>query len=339
MRYGVDVGRSGVKVASNGSRIFLPSIIGQAPAGGWGLVAERKRSTETNGVRRIHALMLSYNGERWLIGDEQQRMGYSCANPMEVTKADPITRLLIFGGVAAAGIEDVAEICVGLPAAMFESELPHMLELMRGDHRFGADGAERQVKVKTLIVPEGLGFLVWTCRVGDGEIHLPTLKRSTVVIDFGHRTTQLSLFRGIRLAPVGFTLNQAMGQVFETVFKEVVDNRLKMPFSPAMHAMMGQDVIWNGSVTVNGLNVSSVEVMPRLHEQARKLWPEVRAAIGRALAGVMYERVVAGGGGVHLLGDELREFFGSELLLVTDRYAQAEGYAHCLEIRKQLMEA
>lgn len=28
MRYGIDVGRSGVKVASNGSRIFLPSIIG-----------------------------------------------------------------------------------------------------------------------------------------------------------------------------------------------------------------------------------------------------------------------------------------------------------------------
>lgn len=253
MRYGIDVGRSGVKVATNGSRFFLPSIIGKAPSAGWGLVAERKRYTDTNGVRRIHALMLSYNGERWLIGDEQQRMGYSCANPMEVTKADPMTRLLIFGGVAAAGIEDVAEICVGLPAAMFENELPQMLELMRGDHRFGVDGTERQVRVKTLIVPEGLGFLVWTCRDGEGEIHVPTLKRSTVVIDFGHRTTQLSLFRGIRLAPVGFTLNQAMGQVFETVFREVVDQRLKMPFSPAMHAMMGQDVIWNGSVTVNGL--------------------------------------------------------------------------------------
>lgn len=69
------------------------------------------------------------------------------------------------------------------------------------------------------------------------------------------------------------------------------------------------------------------------------MWPEIRAAIGRALVGVMYERVVVGGGGVHLLEDELRDLFGNELLLVTDRYAQAEGYAHCLEIRKQLLEA
>lgn len=241
--------------------------------------------------------------------------------------------------VAAAGVDDMVEICLGLPAAMFESELPLMLELMRGEHRFGVDSKERPVKVKTLIVPEGLGFLVSTCRLGDGGLDLPSLRQSTVVVDFGHRTTQLSLFRGIRLAPVGFTLNQAMGQVFETAFRKMVDERLKMPFSPAMHAVMAQDLIWEGSVTVNGLNVSSVEVMPRLHEEARKLWPEVRAAIGRALAGVMYERVVAGGGGAQLLGDELREFFGPELLLVTDRYAQAEGYAHCLEIRKQLMEA
>jgi hypothetical protein len=320
-------------------RIFLPSIISQAPTNGWALAADRRREAEVHGVKRIHSLALSYNGERWMIGDEQQRMGYSCANPMEVTKADPITRLLIFGGVAAIGVSEVAEICLGLPTAMFESELPRMLDLMRGEHRFGVDGAEVPVKVKTLIVPEGLGFLVWTCRVDDGGIDLPLLKQSTVVVDFGHRTTQLNLFRGIRLAPVGFTLNQAMGQVFDAVFREVVDERLKMPFSPAMHAVMAQDLIWDGSVTVNGLRVELTEAMPRLKAEAKKVWPEIRAAIGRALAGVMYERVVAGGGGVHLLGDELRDLFGEGLVVATDRYAQAEGYAHCLGIRKQLLEA
>lgn len=339
MRYGVDVGRSGVKVAANGSRIFLPSIISRATVGEWGLVGERRRETEVDGARRVQSLVLSYNGERWTIGDEQQRLGYSCANPMEITKADPITRLLIFGGVAAAGVGEVAEICVGLPAAMLDSEVPRMSELMRGEHRFGADGVEQPVKVKTLIVPEGLGFLVSTCRLGDGGIDLPLLRQSTVVVDFGHRTTQLSLFRGIRLAPIGFTLNQAMDQVFESAFRDVIDERLKMPFSPAMHAMMGQDLLWEGSVTVNGFTVALEEVMPTLRKEARKVWPEIRAAIGGALAGIVYERVVACGGGVNLLGDELRDVFGDGLLLMTDRYAQAEGYAHCLGIRKQLMEA
>jgi hypothetical protein len=339
MQYGIDVGRSGVKVTSHGSRIFLPSMISPATADGWALVADRRRVTEVNGVRRFQSLILSYNGERWMIGDEQQRMGYSCVNPMGVTKADPMTRLLIIGGLAATGIGEVAEICVGLPTAMFDTESPRMLELMRGEHRFGVDGVEQLVKVKTLIVPEGLGLLVWSCRSEHEGIHLPTLKQSTVVVDFGHRTTQLSLFRGIRLAPIGFTLNQAMGQVFESVFREAVDEQLKMPFSPAMHGVMAQDLIWNGSVTVNGLHIQYAGIVPSLQAEARKVWPEIRAAIGRALAGVMYERVVAGGGGVHLLEDELREFFGSEVLLVTDRYAQAAGYAHCLTIRKHLMEA
>lgn len=339
MQYGIDVGRSGVKVASHGSRIFLPSIMSPATADRWALVADHRRATEVHGVRRFQSLILSYNGGRWLIGDEQQRMGYSCVNPMGVTKADPMTRLLIFGGIAATGIGEVAEICVGLPTAMFDTELPRMLELMRVEHRFGLDGVEQPVKVKTLIVPEGLGLLVWSCRSEDEGIHLPTLKQSTVVVDFGHRTTQLNLFRAIRLAPVGFTLNQAMGQVFETVFREAVDEQLKMPFSPAMHGVMAQDLIWDGSITVNGLRIKYAEMIPRLQEEARKVWPEIRAAIGRALAGVMYERIVAGGGGVHLLEDELRNFFGSAVLLVRDRYAQAEGYAHCLTIRKHLMEA
>lgn len=338
MRYGVDVGRSGVKISSNGSHVFLPSIVSRAAGDGWGLTASRMREVQVNGVRRVESLALLYNGERWIIGDEQQRMGYSCDNPMGVTKAEPMTRLLAFGGVAAAGVGAVAEICIGLPTALFESELPQMLELMRGEHRFGVDGNEHLVKIKTMVVPEGLGLLVWACQMEDGLAHLPSLRRSTVVMDFGHRTTQLSLFRDLRLAPVGFGLSRAMGGVFEVVLQEAIDERLIMPFPPAAHAVMAQDLIWNGSVNVNGLQVTLDELMPPLQEEARKLWPDIRAAVGRALAGVAYERVVAGGGGAHLLGDELKEMFGERVVLVKDRYAQADGFVHCLEIRRQILE-
>jgi hypothetical protein len=42
---------------------------------------------------------------------------------------------------------------------------------------------------------------------------------------------------------------------------------------------------------------------------------------------------VAGGGGVHLFSDLLRELFGQGIVLLEDRFAQAEGYRLFLDHR------
>lgn len=336
MRYGVDVGRSGVKVKSEWSKVFLPPLIGRAQEAQWPMTAEPKREANGDGISRVKMLRLSYQGTQWILGDEQHRMGYSCVYPMEVTKADAATRLLALGGVAACGVCPIAEICCGLPLSMFRDEMPRMLELLCGEHSIGVGDAEHPMRVKAMVVPEGFGVLVTAATSSEGTVDLDTLRKPTVVVDLGHRTTQLGLFRGVRLAPLGFVLPRAMGEVYEKVLQESVDRRLKMPFSPTTHALMGQDLLSEGRLVVNGLTVTWEECLPKLREAAKAIWPEVRAVIQRTLAGVVYERVVVGGGGVHLLADELRGLFGDQVVVVEDRYAQADGYYRCLGIRQEL---
>ena len=45
---------------------------------------------------------------------------------------------------------------------------------------------------------------------------------------------------------------------------------------------------------------------------------------------------MAGGGGVHLFAEVLREAFGATLVLLEDRYAQTEGYRAALEHAERL---
>ncbi len=61
--------------------------------------------------------------------------------------------------------------------------------------------------------------------------------------------------------------------------------------------------------------------------------------ISRVLEGVPFERVVAGGGGVHIYGPFLREVFGDNLVMLEDRFAQADGCRLFLEHYQTLRAA
>ncbi len=64
---------------------------------------------------------------------------------------------------------------------------------------------------------------------------------------------------------------------------------------------------------------------PGLKKEAGRIWPRVREEILRRLEQIPYERVVAGGGGVHLFGDLLRDLFGDGMVMLEDRFVQAEA--------------
>jgi len=339
MQYGIDVGRSAVKAVSAGERLYMPAML-RTPVPDSSDVAFKEPRVEVrqNGFLRIQSLPVSYHGERWILGDEQHRMGYSCVSPMEVVKASHLTRLLLLGAVAAMGGGPEVDVCVGLPISFYRAERQKLMELLRGEHQVGVDGTERVLQVKAVVVVEGFGLLMRACRLADGALDMDGLRRSTLVIDFGHRTTQFCLFRRGRVASVSFSLRRAMGEVFDSALRELVDARLGNPFDPAAHTVMGQDLVAQGTITVNGLTVTYQEALPTLQKYARLMWPELQAEMRRVLTGATYDRVVAGGGGVHLLEDELREFYGGRVEVLGDRYAQAEGYLDCLESRKQLME-
>lgn len=80
-----------------------------------------------------------------------------------------------------------------------------------------------------------------------------------------------------------------------------------------------------GEIQVRGQRVTVEMLRPGLKKEADRIWPRVRGEILRTLEQIPYERAVAGGGGVHLFGDLLREFFGEGIVVLEDRFAQAEG--------------
>lgn len=95
--------------------------------------------------------------------------------------------------------------------------------------------------------------------------------------------------------------------------------------SPQLAAMMAW-LLREGEIQVRGQRVTLEMLGPRLKRQAERIWPRVREEILRTLEQIPYERVVAGGGGVHLFGDLLRELFSDGMVMLEDRFAQAEGH-------------
>lgn len=102
--------------------------------------------------------------------------------------------------------------------------------------------------------------------------------------------------------------------------------------SPLRAAMLAR-LLRDAEIQVRGQRVTVEMLRPRLKTQAERLWPRVREEILRTLEQIPYERVVAGGGGVHLFGDLLRDLFGDGMVMLQDRFAQAEGYRLFLDHR------
>src|SRR5574337_761917 len=254
---------------------------------------------------------------------------------MDITKASPFTRLLVLTAAALLGEAGVSEICVGLPVAMFQDQRQRLRALLTGDHELELDGSVRSITLKGLVVPEGLGLLLSSA--SDGEhLNVDEVRRSTVVLDFGHRTTQLVLFRGLLMSPVSFALHEAGTEIFERALIEAVDQPLARPHDPTTHALMAQDLCLDRQITVFPLTLTLEDLLPRLKAHAARLWPRIGGEISRALNGAVYERVIAGGGGAELFREQLMECFGDRLVILSDRFAQAEGYERCVRHRAEL---
>jgi hypothetical protein len=304
----------------------------EIPFASFGNIIERE-----NGHAHARCLEVGYQGTRWWLGDEPERLGYPSVRQMTVVKANSGTRLFILGALAAMGGEGIVEVCIGLPVALFEQQREEMTRLLAGSHDMTIGGDGREMVLRGMIVPEGYGLLVQASVSKETGLDDDLLGRSTAVLDFGQRTTQLALFRGKRMNPVSCSLHHAADEVFEGVLRDEVDAKLGSFFDPIMHAVMAQDLVLKGSVTVGSLTLTYERLLPVLQVYASRLWPRIEEEISRVLTGMMVERVVAGGGGVHLFAEKLKKRFGDGLVLLPDRFAQAEGYRLCVMHRSQLM--
>ncbi len=334
MRVGMDIGRSGVKAETGTVRLLALPVVARLPEDPeWWERAGLDRVVRTNGMAYLESWHLGYNEDDWLVGEQVEALGLPGQYVMTVTKADPNTRLLILAALTALGASDRAEVCVGLPLHHFEREGHALHTLLRGEHNVRVAGQQRTLTLLGLVVPEGLGL--WVRAVTpEGELPDGTLVRQpTVVLDFGHRTIQMGVFSGLRLYPRPYVSAHGSYEVWEAALMEALEGPGQTVYESPQRAAMLARLLREEQILVRGQQVTMDMLRPQLQAQAERIWPRIREEIRRTLEQIPYERVVAGGGGVHLFGELLREFFGDGLVVLEDRFAQAEGYRLFLEHR------
>jgi hypothetical protein len=300
----------------------------------WKAVSSLDRCrVDGDGLRYLESWRLAYDGEEWLIGERAERLGLPAMHVMTVGKADASTRLLVLAALSALDCGTMADICVGVPLHGYWRERERLRDLMKGEHRVVAGGRDRTFLLRGTVAPEGLG--IWLAAAWQGtDLDEQLLRAPTVVLDFGHRTVQVAVFTGLRVHPTFYVSGHGVYEVWEAALVEALEGPDQTVYESPQRAVMMTRLLREGRVSVRGAEITLQQLAPRLAAHAERLWPRLKAEILRTLVGIPYERVVAGGGGVHVYWDQVRELFEGKAVLLADRFAQAEGYRLFLEHRE-----
>ena len=341
MRIGCDIGRSGIKASTLTERLLgLPVIAelsGDRDVRGRGTT---DRISRTNGTLYLEAWRIGYEGREWLVGERVEALGLPGRYAMTVSKADASTRLMILAAVTALSGANSVEVCVGLPHHQFDGEGQVMRDLLRGEHKVRVQGKERPVTLLGVVVPEGIGIWVRSLfRDGDTEPDRHLIPQMTVVLDFGHRTIQCCILTSLRVVRNPYVSAHGAYEVWESALMTLLEGRGGTVYESPQRAAMMTKLLREGVLAVRDRRITLEGVQPLLAGEAERIWPRVKEEISRVLEGVPFERVVAGGGGVHVYGPFLREFFQDNLVILEDRFAQAEGCRLFLEHYQTLKNA
>lgn len=329
---GMDIGRSGIKAVTNGIRLFGLPMIAKLPTDTeWRDRGAIDRVVKRDGALCLDSLQVGYDGAEWLIGGHGEDLGLSPVHAMSVEKADTATRLLVLAALAAMEVSTVSHVCIGIPHHGFARQGPELLSLLRGEHQVTLRDGPRTFILKGLVVPEGVGLWLSAALTPDGLPEIDALQLPTAVLDFGHRTIQVAVFQGLRTAGIPYLSVHGIYEVWKAALVEAFEGRGQTVFDSPQRALTMTELLQDGLVTIRGKRVTLDEVRPRLLVHAAARWPRIKSEIDRALEGARIKRVVAGGGGATLFERQLRDTFGEMLVLLPDRFAQAEGYRALLE--------
>ncbi len=317
---GIDVGRSQVKVAwGTGpegpvrTRGFVPVL-----HPGW---LDRVTGTEAPEVLRLRV-----GGDFYEVAP-----GEGSVVELSPRKRSRLTALLLLAGVGQAMAEaEAREACVvtGLPAAWAKTDAEALRREVQAALAAGVEVwvGPRAVPLsrdamRLAFVAEGDGILMEFLSSG------PTRPGPTLVLDFGHATTNLVVYDGyarqrVRTLPVGGL------RVYRRFFAEYLNPRWG-PFDRDVEQQVIDGLATQGRIPHVGPFESPPpkgEVQAALDRYAAEVWQtELRPQIVDNLSGGLYvENVVSAGGGVHLF--PVREAYPDAHVLAEPRFAQVRGY-------------
>lgn len=335
---GVDIGRSAIKAVGWQMRLFgLPMVSNLPKEGIWKHLGTLNRMVKENGLVRLSSLVMNYGGQEYLVGEYGEEVGLRAAHPMMVDKGDKTTRLLVLAALVGLDAIDNCQVCVGVPMQDYAQQAERLGRLLPGTHEVRVDGSDRRFMLRGAVVPEGLGLLIRAALSGE-DLDRSLLRVPTVVMDFGHRTVQAAVFLGLRMVGQPYVSAHGIYELWEEVLIEEVEGPEQTVFESPQRAIFMDRLVRDGELVIRGTKVTLEALKPKLLARAAERWERIRMEVTRALAGVQYGRVVAGGGGVSLFAPLFKELVKGDVTVLEDRFAQAEGYRLLLEHRKALEE-
>lgn len=182
---GVDLGYGRIKIAGPGFRSSFPAV-----------VAEPLTGSEFAGL-------VEWEGRRFLVGEPalvEPHHRYSAQDDKVVTPEEMAKFLLALANAAEHYDHGVFSVATGLPPAGYRNAAlkQQLVNTLPGNFRFAVEGRVYTISVPEVTVQPQAGEALFEALLhDDGEIaDLAFLELRTIVVDVGHRTTDVALMSG-----------------------------------------------------------------------------------------------------------------------------------------------
>lgn len=175
----VDVGSGFTQFTDGATDGFFPSVVCPVP--------------EVMGFGAEHALLITVDGARYLVGDDAKAYGDPDhrANTLHDDWAGSTGwKVLLFAALHMVGVQDgdTVQLITGLPQALFTTKKEDLVRILSGKITFRVNGSDYSVTVQPTIIPQAAGAVFYQAAINES-----ILREAVGVIDVGTYTTGFSV--------------------------------------------------------------------------------------------------------------------------------------------------
>jgi len=314
---GIDRGRSATKILWPGGRAEWPPLAELLPG--------PPPDALVDGAGPLRGAWVAVRGEWWAVG-EAARGGLA----QDERKATRDARAVAAAAAVLAGFRGQVDVALAVPAGLAAVDAERLARLVAGYAEVEVLGAGRaELWVRAHVVPEPAAALLGVVLAPDGRPDIDALRRTWVVVDLGHRTTDVAVVRGGRVLTARSTTTGGL-EAYEAWLREV---ELHVGLlTEAERACIVEAVAAGHLPAVRGTLLSR-DWMAALERHRSALVERVVRDVRNSLAGQAYDRLLMTGGLAEWLGEDLRREYPWAIFAADPRWAVAEGLLRYLAYR------
>jgi hypothetical protein len=341
MRIGIDLGRSEVRACTAHERLRLAPTVAELTLS----LRLRRRIPADRLIRNDGPLeRVSWHvgsaGTEYLVGRAAMADGLPGRPGFAWNKTTGDAKLLVLGAVSALCPVNSAEVCVTLPYPRFRWEVTRFQGYLRGEHTLtGAAGHRRSITLQCQFIQDLVSlwtrFVIPESRIGPDP---DRVRGRCLILDLGDQMVQGGTIVNLHFDGAPRGILRGTGGLWGRALRGVAAARTGGPAWQKSRPLLVRRLLEEGQVAVGDTVLRRAEVEPVVSREAERFWPELATLLQDVWGSTRPDWVVAGGGGVPLYGDHLRRQFGDRLVLLTDRFAAAEGARLFVEQRHRLRE-